>query len=200
MCSSRLPCTAGDFEEDTSGQQEPCGDAICSHLVPISVPTEAGIGPARALSRAVCGEVGEPGHAERGAAEGAVASNGLSNRPRIPDGLDQTGGNHHPRVRGSSPSSAIKAKPSTRVLALEHRDAPPQLLPVIDAIKQLCSSGRSETNPRWPGMLLNVWNRRHSLLWKVLLRRPRPRRPTRRRRACLRPRRNTRGSELGRAH
>jgi hypothetical protein len=39
--SSRTPCTARDSEEDTSGQQEPCGDAICSHLVPTPVPTEA---------------------------------------------------------------------------------------------------------------------------------------------------------------
>ena len=39
------------------------------------------------------------------------------------------------------------------------------------ATRSLESSGRSETNPRWPGMLLNAWNRRH-LLWKFLPRRP----------------------------
>ena len=52
----------------------PAGSHPCSHRSPDRSRASA--------SGAVCGEVGEPGHAERGAAEGAVASNGLSNRPR----------------------------------------------------------------------------------------------------------------------
>ncbi len=109
---------------------------------PTSVPTEARIGPARALPRAVCGRGwrARTRGTRRGRTCGCVQR--LSHRPRIPDGYAKTGGNHNPRVGGSSPFSAIKAKPSTRVLALERRDAPPQVLPVIDAIKQLCSRSR----------------------------------------------------------
>ena len=50
-------------------------------------------------------------HAECAAAGSAVVSNGVSNRPGIPDGLAKSSWNHDPRVGGSSPSSGTAPRP-----------------------------------------------------------------------------------------
>jgi hypothetical protein len=71
----------------------------------------------------------QTGHAECRAVGIAVVSNGVSNRQGIPDRQAKFIRNHNPRLGDSSSSSGIEAKPSTRVPALERRDAPPRCCP-----------------------------------------------------------------------
>ena len=60
------------------------------------------------------------GHAECRAVGCAVVSNGVSNGIGIPDDQAEVGGNHNPRVGGSSPSSGIVESPGNRnILMLE---------------------------------------------------------------------------------
>jgi hypothetical protein len=94
LFSSGIPCIAEDSRRDTSGHREPRWDPICSHLVPTFVPTEARIGPARALTRAVCGAPPRPrsryrqiGLTEQDAYAAALK---LLDRPDRPDAIYAT--------------------------------------------------------------------------------------------------------------